>query len=168
MLKLQHSRNETLQRKNKNYADLQVLQNAGTLTEFKEEIKVDGTGSMQGKKVPVQKTVDVEAMITDLRQRIMETYINALDHQNQPNYIQDNPPLELLQEIEQKIVQRQQIIEERRNNTTQYPTAAEDIKRLEDVSKFWNNSNLILQPPIQSNQRNSLGDQFTASQSSTI
>lgn len=72
---------------NKNYIDVQTIKNAGTLTEFKEEIKVEGTGSMKGKKVPVQKTVDVEAMIADLRQQIMDTYINALDHQNQPNYI---------------------------------------------------------------------------------
>ena len=78
----------------------------------------------------VDKVVDVDAMIADLRKEVVKTYMFSLDN-NQTTFIADNPPLELLQEIEQKIVERQEYIEERRNNVIDYPTAADEIKKLE-------------------------------------
>ena len=133
-IKLEQNLNDLKKRKEENQSVLRTLRNKSNFTGFTEKLDVAGTGRMQGQMVTIEKVVDVDQMIRDLKQRIDQTYKEDLDA-NEVQLTDDDPPLELLQTLEQKIVQRQAKIEERRKPTLQRPTAAEEIKRFEIQQK---------------------------------
>ena len=84
--------------------------------------------------VTVEKVVDVDQMLKELKTWIEQIYQQDLKA-NEVQLTDDDPPLELLQTLEQKIVQRQAKIEERRKPTAMRPTAAEEIRRFEIQQK---------------------------------
>ena len=51
---------------------------------------------MQGQMVQVERIVDVDAMISDLRKLVVECHNCSLENPNQGSFVDGNPPLELL------------------------------------------------------------------------
>ena len=94
-IKLEQNLNDLRKRKEENQSVLRTLRNKSNFTGFTEKLDVAGTGRMQGQMITIEKVVDVDQMIKELKQKIDQTYKEDLDA-NEVQLTDDDPPLELL------------------------------------------------------------------------
>jgi len=94
--KLVHTHKDIVKRIKDNRKKLFELINANNFTGFIEHTTEPGRGRMQGQMVNVERVVDVDAMIADLRKLVIECHICSLENPSQGSFVEGNPPLELL------------------------------------------------------------------------